>query len=140
MTKKEAAQILAILKAAYPNSYKNMTMDDANGTVMVWSIQFSNVPVNVVYIAINKWISKNPFPPSICEVRKEIEGLYYEIHGILKSNQSYNTLTKAQVAEYEAILGVVERLHRKTSLEISLLELSESSQGLFLTDGKGECT
>lgn len=137
MTKKEAAQILAILKAAYPNSYKNMSMEDANGTVTVWHIQFSNVPANVVYIAINKWISKNPFPPSICEARKEIEGLYYEIYGILKVNQTYKSLTDEQVAEYEAILKVVERLHRNTSSEISLFELSESGRGLFLTDGKG---
>jgi len=36
MTKKEAATILAILKAAYPNSYKGMTQEEAMGTVSVF--------------------------------------------------------------------------------------------------------
>ena len=50
MTKKEAATILAILKAAYPNSYKNMTHEEAMGTISVWAIQFAGMPADIVLI------------------------------------------------------------------------------------------
>ena len=33
MTKKEALQVLAILKAAYPANYNGMTKEEATGTV-----------------------------------------------------------------------------------------------------------
>ena len=69
MTDKEAIQVLAVLKAAYPNSYKNMTTAEAAGTVNVWAIQFANVPVEVVIIAVNKLIATSTFPPAISEVK-----------------------------------------------------------------------
>ena len=139
MTKKEAAQILAILKAAYPNSYKNMSIEEANGTATVWSIHFSNIPVQVVYIAVNKWISKNPFPPAINEVRREIEFLYYEVLEILKTDEGYNTLTAEQRETYKMILKVSERLRGVTSTpEIKIEELVDTGNRLFLNEGKGE--
>ena len=78
MTREETIKILAILKAAYPNSYKNMTKDEANGTVTIWAMQFANIPADVVMIAINKLISTSPFPPAICEVKEKIKGMYWE--------------------------------------------------------------
>ena len=33
MTREETVKILAILKAAYPNSYKGMTKEEANATI-----------------------------------------------------------------------------------------------------------
>ena len=59
MTREEAIKVLAILKAAYPNSYRGMTKEEAHGTVAVWAAQFASMPASVVMIAINKKISKN---------------------------------------------------------------------------------
>ena len=135
MTKTEAAQILAILKAAYPNSYRNMTVDEANGTATVWSIHFSKIPVKVVYIAINKWISKNQFPPSIGEIRGQISGLYWEVWHILDENKNYNTLSAEQVREYEEIFEVASSIRRGSFGELPISELSENSKLLFIGDG-----
>ena len=63
MTKKEATQILAILSAAYPSSYRNMTEQEAQGTVMVWCTQFGDISAEVVMMAVNKCISSSKFPP-----------------------------------------------------------------------------
>lgn len=137
MTKKEAAQILAILKAAYPNSYKNMTTDEANGTATIWSIQLGKFPANVVFIAINKWISKNPFPPAISEVIQQIDGLYWEVWSILKANEKCNTLTQNQLDEYKQIFEVTKALHSKASLEPTLTELTDGGNQYLLLDNKG---
>lgn len=42
MTREDTIKVLAILKAAYPASYRNMSRDEANGTVMIWATQFAN--------------------------------------------------------------------------------------------------
>ena len=83
MTKVEAAKILAILKAAYPNFYKDMTAEEAQGTVSVWSMQFASLSADVVLMALNKAISVSKFPPSIAEVKSKFTNLYWESYDVL---------------------------------------------------------
>lgn len=92
MNKKEAAQILAILKAAYPNSYKNMTQEEAMGTVSVWALQFADMPSGIVLMAVHKAISSSPFPPSISEVKDKMSALYWEAYDMLDDRQCYKML------------------------------------------------
>ena len=80
MTKKEALQILAILKAAYPASYNGMTPEEASGTVAVWCMQFQNMPVEIVMMAIHKLIATNKFPPTVSEVKDKIKSIHWEAY------------------------------------------------------------
>lgn len=80
MTKKEALQILAILKAAYPNSYKGMSAEEASGTVSIWHMQFSDMPIDIVLMAIHKLISSSKFPPTVAEVKDKISSLHWEAY------------------------------------------------------------
>ena len=65
MTRDETTKVLALLKAAYPNSYKGMTKEEAMGTISIWTMQFESVPVDIMLMAINRLISNKPFPPAI---------------------------------------------------------------------------
>lgn len=123
MTREETIKILAILKAAYPNSYRNMSKEEANGTVTIWTMQFAQFPADVVMLAINKLISSSPFPPAICEVKDKIRGMYWEVWGILAEDRQYKTLTADQKAMYQRILDVVEPLRASEKPEPSIAEL-----------------
>lgn len=108
MTDKEAVQILAVLKAAYPNSYKGMTKEEAKATATVWAVHFASIPVQVVLIAVNKLISASPFPPAICEVKNRLGSLYYEAKETLESDARSKRicskgLSAEKIALYEAI-------------------------------------
>lgn len=83
MTIVEAAKILAVLKAAYPNSYKGMSDEAALGTCSVWAIQFADMPVDVVLMAVHKAIATNTFPPSISEVKQKLYLLHWEAYEML---------------------------------------------------------
>ena len=87
MTREETIKLLSILKAAYPNSYKGMTKEEASGTIAVWSMQFADIPANIMLIAVNKLISTSPFPPAISEVREKLRGLYYEATNMLSEHE-----------------------------------------------------
>lgn len=123
MTREETIKVLAILKAAYPNSYKNMSVDEANATATVWAVQFADIPAEAVMIAINKLIGTSPFPPAISEVKDRIKGLYWELLVVLNENKEIRTLTDEQEAKYKWLLDAVESVHHQPRLEPSIKEL-----------------
>lgn len=142
MTQKEATQILAILKAAYPNSYRGMTKEEAIGTVNVWATQFINIPVNVVMIAVNKLISTNTFPPSIGEVKEKIRGLYFEAlgelpyqhGGLYASNRK--ELPPERIALLKDIVRVTEPMRTMQKIEPSLSDLLNGYEANYLGNGQ----
>lgn len=138
MTREEAIKVLAILKAAYPNSYRGMTKEEAHGTVAVWAAQFAGVPASVVMIAVNKIISKNTFPPSINEVKDEIRGLYWETWQELDFHRrGFKELDDKTVAALEEIMRIVEPMQSRSTNEPTLLELLEGYSG-YLNEGAAD--
>lgn len=74
---------MSMLKAAYPNSYKDLKRQEAHGVISVWAIQLADAPAELVYLAINNLISVSKFPPSVAEVREKIVSIGCEAQGIL---------------------------------------------------------
>lgn len=138
MTDKEAIQVLAVLKAAYPNSYKNMTTAEAAGTVNVWAIQFANVPVEVVIIAVNKLIATSTFPPAISEVKKKIGSIYWEAQEILNADSRYSHLTDQKRIAYETIKAATEKFKYNSGIEPTLNEILGTNEKLLLGSGNND--
>lgn len=120
MTREETIKVLAILKAAYPNSYKNMSKEEANGTVSVWAMQFATYPAELVMIAINKLISSSPFPPAISEVKDKIGGMYWEVWSLLNGEPA---LAEEQRAMYWRMMQTIEEIRNNPRAEPSISEL-----------------
>ena len=142
MTQKEATQILAILKAAYPNSYRGMSKEEAIGTVNVWATQFIDIPANVVMVAVNKLISTNTFPPSIGEVKEKIRSLYFEAlgeipyqHGGLYRNNT-TEISPERLALLKEIVKVTEKMRTKINIEPSLTSLLDGYEQNYLPSGQ----
>lgn len=107
MTKKEALQILAILKAAYPSSY-NGSKAEASGTVAVWCMQFGDLPGDIVLMAIHKLISTNKFPPTVAEVKEKIHSLHWEAYTAISDAIRYSTITEEEKRQYRRIYELTE--------------------------------
>lgn len=118
MTKKEALQILAILKAAYPSSYNNMTKEEASGTVAIWSMQFADMPVDIVMMAIHKLISTSKFPPSVAEVKDKIKSIHWEAYDMITVNREY--LPEKNVRRFEWIYEATKEYKFGTMYEPKL--------------------
>lgn len=128
MTKKEALQILAILKAAYPASYNGMTKEEATGTVTVWCIQFEDTPVDIVLMAIQKLISTCKFPPSISEVKSKIESIHWEAYEALTFSQK-DFLTEEDKKRYERIYELTKGYKMAKTAEPSLAQMLTGNYG-----------
>lgn len=137
MTQKEAAQILAILKAAYPQFYKDMTKKDAIGTVNVWAVQFAKMPADIVLLAVNKCISTSSFPPSPSEVKKKFQSLYWEACEELNTHRTRPHLSKEQIKYFEYIKEKTTG-SRYQSYEPSIFELTFENNNQLLLGGVQE--
>lgn len=155
MTREETIKLLSILKAAYPNSYKGMTKEEASGTIAVWSMQFADIPANVMLIAVNKLISTSPFPPSISEVRSKLRDLYYEATNMLREHEYAtegfkitddpneepaffgNPLDDRTLAVVKNIIRVTSTLRNNNKNETSLSDMLTQGSGRYYLETSG---
>ena len=74
MTRGETLKIMAVLKATYPNFYKDMTRRDAEGVVALWTDMFSEDSYNAVAAAVKAFIASDSkgFPPVVGQVKQRV--------------------------------------------------------------------
>lgn len=74
MDRLETADILSVLKAAYPQFYNGLNRTEANKIVDLWAEMFRDEPAAVVAVAVKSMIASrtNTFPPNIGEVKAQI--------------------------------------------------------------------
>lgn len=125
MTQKEAAQILAILKAAYPNSYRGMKKDEATGTINVWTMQFADVPADIVLMALNKLIGSSKFPPSIAEVKSKISNLHWEAYDAIRVQRQVG---KEPSKQLQRVYEITRDYRHVCHAEPTLLQMVDSSR------------
>ena len=132
MTRDETIKMLAILKAAYPNSYKEMTKDEANGMIAVWTMQFADMPADIVLMALNKLISTSQFPPAISEVKKKISSLHWEAYDMIFDKTTVALLQDEEIAKYQRIYEITKRMKINTNLEPTLTEMMNGGTQKYL--------
>ena len=136
MTKKEALQILAILKAAYPASYNGMTKEEATGTVAVWCMQFADLPAEIVMMAIHKLISTNKFPPSISEVKNKIEKIHWEAYEIISTSNVRESIPEETRKKFQMIYEATKEYRVAALAEPPTLNLMQNEQRLQIGSGE----
>lgn len=74
MTRDDTLDLLSVLKAAYPNFYKDMTRRDADNVIDLWHEMFKDEPAELVALAVKRHIAtdKKGFPPHIGSIKDAI--------------------------------------------------------------------
>lgn len=70
MTKADAARLVSILVAAYPNYDKFRDADAVAATVGLWASMFADDDGAIVALALNKHVATSKWPPSVAEIRE----------------------------------------------------------------------
>ena len=134
MTREETTKVLAILKAAYPNSYKNMSQQEALGTVAVWHMQFADMPPDIVMMAVQKCISSSTFPPSVSEVKKKIGALCWEAYDIITQIPGLS-FSEEMVRQAERIYKITRDYKYDTPQEPMLCQMIGDPDSMKLLKG-----
>lgn len=133
MNTNEATKILAVLAAAYPQSYKNISTDEASGIAAVWAVQFADLPADIVFMALNKAISSCKFPPSISEVKEKVQSLHWEACDIALTPNSLSTLSDEALRKYMRIYELT-RPYKNKKAEPVLADMVSNSSKYLLTE------
>lgn len=77
MTTEDIRNMLAVLKQAYPSSFKDLNEEDVRNTVKLWKMFFEHEDTNVVNAAVIALIGsrKEGFTPTIGEICEKIREL-----------------------------------------------------------------
>lgn len=104
MTPEETAGILSMITAAYPHVYKNLADEEAKAVVMIWAVQFKDIPADIVFMATNKAIATSKFPPTIAEVKAKLSSLYWEAYDIVHTREALKI--PGSVEKYKRIMDL----------------------------------
>lgn len=74
MDRRETAQVLSVLRAAYPNFYKGMSKADLEGIVDLWAAMFAEDDPKLVAGAVKAFIATDSkgFPPVIGVIKDKL--------------------------------------------------------------------
>ena len=81
MNREEATKFLALIKIAYPKSYRNMDNDSIAATINMWQKTFSDVPYSIMEIALDHFRKISEFEPTVAGMYKELKNLHYAALG-----------------------------------------------------------
>ena len=117
MTYDETLTIMSVLKAAYPNYYKDMRRSDADAIVSLWVEMFKDDPVEIVAVAVKAHIAtdKKGFPPHIGAIKEAIVKLsasneMTEMEAWALVNKATQNSKYNSAQEFEALPPVVQRI------------------------------
>lgn len=117
MTREETLAIMGVLKAAYPNYYRDMKRSEAESVVALWEEMFREDDPQVVALAVKAHIAndKKGFPPHIGAIKDAIvkittpEEMTEQEAWALVAKACRNGTYGAQ-KEFDALPPVVQRL------------------------------
>lgn len=96
MTISQTAQMMAILRAAYPRFYIGMTDEDAEAALNLWHGFFADDDASLVSDAVKAFIANDAkgFPPSIGQIREKLDTINQAVNGFELTPQSAWGLVK----------------------------------------------
>lgn len=95
MDRTQTIKILAVLKAAYPHAFKDMTKADGEAMLSLWGQMFAEESYEQVNAAVAALIAvrKEGFSPTIGEVKEQIYKLRTQVE--LDENAAWALVSKA---------------------------------------------
>lgn len=104
MTKRETAQLLAIISTAYPGS--KIAVDDM--TVALWHDMLSDLPGEVVGAATKRMFATLKFPPTIADIREAVAKATQDARGTLSAGEAWRKV-KSAISLYGSYRGDAAR-------------------------------
>ncbi len=82
MTKAEVNQLMAIVKVNWPNAFKGLSNNEKKLAFASWFLALKDIPVEAASLAIVKLVATSVWPPTVAEIRKKVQSLYYEASSV----------------------------------------------------------
>lgn len=115
MTREETLAVMSVLKAAYPDYYRDMRKNDADAIVNLWAEMFSDEPAQIVALAVKSLIATGKYNPKIADVKEKIVKL--KNANAMTEQEAWNLVSRAisngiygSQKEFDALPASVQRI------------------------------
>ena len=113
-----------------------MTKDELTGTVTVWMMQFADMPMDIVVLALQKHISVSKFPPTVAEIKNKITSIHWEAYEKISGIQARDRIPAEDYARYQRLYELTKGYRSNQAVEPNITQLLIGSQPLQLDSGK----
>lgn len=138
MNKEEATKFLALIKIAYPKSYRNMDNDSVMATVIMWQNTFADVPYPIMEMALDHFRKTSEFEPTVASMYKELKGLYYTALGdVMTSNNEIKTKLGKYIMQHTSRFREGPGNHYEINYK-SLAKLVGNNEKVLLEGGQAD--
>lgn len=72
MTRDKVIKILGLLKASYPNTFKDYTQEQAEMTISLYQSMFNDDDYELISIALKEIINNSKFIPTIADIKEKM--------------------------------------------------------------------
>ena len=134
MTREEAAKFLAIVKVAYPTSYKDMDKTMAEATVNMWHSTFPDVPYLIMEMAFDKYRKANKFAPTVADIYECLSCIYNKAFMDLLMARNMNDDELREKALY--VMHATERYEHAPSASIAYDRITDQ----MMLEGRREAS
>ena len=97
-------------------------------------MQFTDLPAEIVMVAVHKLISTNKFPPTIAEVKAKIQSIHWEAYDVLTTFKEF--ASEEVRAQYQRIYDATKDYKMGKLYEPTLTQMISSGQPLQIGSGK----
>ena len=118
MNKQEATQLLALIKLAYPEAYRDMDKASKQATVNMWASSFSDVPYPIMEQAFNHHRMTSKFAPKFAEMVEELKHIHLKATECALINKTMGN--EDEVRRYKAIMDCTYRYKDSSGLGLQL--------------------
>ena len=114
MNKQEATKLLAIIKIAYPTSYRGVDDATTMATINMWQMSFPDVPYPIMEQAFSHFRMVSKFPPTVAEMVEELKNIHNQAtEGALISKTLGN---EEAVRQYRMVMDITARYKDDSNL------------------------
>ena len=137
MNREDAIKLLAVIKVAYPYSYKGMDDSSIEATVNMWHTSFSDVPYMLMQAAFNSFRFKSKFPPTVADMCEELQCIYWSAVEIYHDPR----ITQELANKSRAVMECTHRFKSevKTQLDFNEIPSNLLPQQEYKRIGEGWC-
>lgn len=107
MNKQETIQLLALIKLAYPEAYRDMDQASKQATVNMWASSFADVPYPIMEQAFNHHRMTSKFAPKFAEMVEELKHIHLKATECALVNKTLGN--EDEVRRYKAIMDCTYR-------------------------------
>lgn len=127
MNKQEATKLLALIKIAYPTSYRGVDEATTIATINMWQMSFPDVPYPIMEQAFNHFRMISKFPPTVAEMVEELKQIH--LHATECALVHKTLGNEEEVSRYRAIMDLTLRYKDSSNLGLQLSSIPNLLNG-----------